>query len=309
MTKQIQATLPIGHGFFLKCISMTGLLQGEQMSIGANRILAGLLWSIALVAVLFLYGLAEQTDAYTPGSELGYNLGLAGGLMMLTLLLYPVRKRLFPYDRMGSLTGWFRYHMWVGILAPILIMFHARFETASMNGLFAYYAMLAVVFSGIVGRFIHRTVHRGLYGEHMTLDDTLADLQKAVDDLAPLFKEAPHIGDQLRDFQKSAFDPSSSVVLRLTRFIFLPLQGWLLAWRLTRQILIDEEKQQPLTARARKERKKELARVFEYVSAVVKAAHFALYDRLFSFWSMIHIPFLYLLVFSGIIHVVAVHMY
>jgi hypothetical protein len=30
---------------------------------------------------------------------------------------------------------------------------------------------------------------------------------------------------------------------------------------------------------------------------------------MFSYWHLIHVPFLYLLVFSGVVHVVAVHMY
>lgn len=43
--------------------------------------------------------------------------------------------------------------------------------------------------------------------------------------------------------------------------------------------------------------------------AVVKVAHFTAYEKLFSLWHVAHIPFVYLLVLSSIVHVVAVHAY
>jgi hypothetical protein len=46
-----------------------------------------------------------------------------------------------------------------------------------------------------------------------------------------------------------------------------------------------------------------------YVRAVQQVAQFGAYERLFSWWHMLHVPFLYMLVLSAIAHVVAVHMY
>jgi len=39
------------------------------------------------------------------------------------------------------------------------------------------------------------------------------------------------------------------------------------------------------------------------------AAQFATYERLFSLWHVLHVPFVYMLVVSAVVHVIAVHMY
>jgi len=41
----------------------------------------------------------------------------------------------------------------------------------------------------------------------------------------------------------------------------------------------------------------------------VNVAQFEAYDRLFSLWHVLHIPFVYVLVVSAIAHVIAVHVY
>ncbi len=41
----------------------------------------------------------------------------------------------------------------------------------------------------------------------------------------------------------------------------------------------------------------------------MQTSQLAVWERLFSLWHVVHIPFIYLLVLSGIVHVVAVHMY
>jgi hypothetical protein len=46
-----------------------------------------------------------------------------------------------------------------------------------------------------------------------------------------------------------------------------------------------------------------------YLNAVVKVAQFKAYERLFSLWHVAHLPFVYLLVISAIVHVIAVHAY
>ena len=49
--------------------------------------------------------------------------------------------------------------------------------------------------------------------------------------------------------------------------------------------------------------------VSQYLNAVTRVAQFTAYERLFSLWHVAHIPFVYLLLISAVIHVVAVHAY
>jgi hypothetical protein len=46
-----------------------------------------------------------------------------------------------------------------------------------------------------------------------------------------------------------------------------------------------------------------------YLDAVIDVARFNAYERLFSLWHILHVPFVFMLIISGIAHVIAVHMY
>jgi hypothetical protein len=49
--------------------------------------------------------------------------------------------------------------------------------------------------------------------------------------------------------------------------------------------------------------------VRRYLASVVRVAQFTAYERVFALWHVAHVPFVYLLVVSAIVHVVAVHAY
>ena len=51
------------------------------------------------------------------------------------------------------------------------------------------------------------------------------------------------------------------------------------------------------------------ALVSEYLNAVTRVAQFTAYERLFSLWHVAHIPFVYLMFISAVVHVCAVHIY
>ena len=46
-----------------------------------------------------------------------------------------------------------------------------------------------------------------------------------------------------------------------------------------------------------------------YIYSIRDLAQFSTYEKLFSLWHIFHVPLVYMLVFSAIWHVIAVHMY
>ena len=46
-----------------------------------------------------------------------------------------------------------------------------------------------------------------------------------------------------------------------------------------------------------------------YLNLLAKMAHYNAYKQLFSMWRVGHVPLIYLLLFTGLAHVLAVHMY
>ncbi|MEN6587262.1 MAG: hypothetical protein ABFE02_14575 [Sulfuricella sp.] len=295
---------------------MNSISVGIQVKPGAER---ALLWvwrvSVALLALLVL-GMAWLVafgDLFKPGSDLGYNLGLAGGLMMLSLLLYPLRKRVRALDRLGRMDSWFRYHMFMGMGGPLLILFHSTFRTGSMNGSIALYAMLLVALSGMVGRFVYRHIHNGLYGRELTLSELEAEFKTRQESIGSVFSLQPDIEKRLKEFHQLAFAELHSSPRRVWRFMTLLHKGK----KLSRSVRHDAKK--VLAAEAKKQNwpyaqlmlNYSLAKrhIDDYIYAIIRLAQLSSWVKLFSLWHVAHVPFIYLLVFSGIAHVVAVHLY
>jgi hypothetical protein len=292
-------------------ISMEGPAQNRTESVlrGAWRSVLALL--IALV--LILAWLSAFGNFYTPGSKLGYNLGLAGGLMMLSLLLYPLRKRIRVLENLGRMETWFRYHMFMGISGPALILFHATFKTGSMNGGIALYAMLLVAASGVIGRFVYRHIHRGLYGKEMTLADAESELKTSLENMGSVFALRPDIEQLLKAFHKTALAKLDSYPQRAWRFLTLRWQGK----RLSHTIRREAKKALLQEARLKNWSHQHVMlnydlskqQVNRYINAVIQAGQISGWERLFSLWHLAHVPFIYLLLLSGIVHVIAVHIY
>lgn len=283
---------------------------------GVNAKKLAVTWGVLvpLSGALVFLGFGVRAGKYfEAGSDLGYNLGLTGGLLMLSLLLYPLRKRFGTHDRLGPMPAWFRYHMVAGIVGPTLVLFHSTFRVGSMNGGMALYSMLLVFCSGLVGRFIYRHVHKGLYGRLLTLEDVSAELQSSADGMNTVYLLNPDIEQRIHAFYLEAFASTGNWSTRAWRFVSLRWKGRRLANAIAddaRQAMLDACRRQSLTE-PEMLRNLDLARrqVRRYLESVVKAAQLATWEKVFSLWHMVHIPFLYLLVFSGIVHVIAVHMY
>lgn len=250
---------------------------------------------------------------YAPGSDVGYYMGLIGSVMMLMLLLYPLRKRIGFLRRLGELRWWFRLHMFFGIAGPVLVMFHSTLRVGSLNAAVAFYSMILVAGSGIVGRFIYTKIHHGLYGRKATLHERQERLGLTSGAMKSKFHFAPDLEKRLAALEAYATDPGRSEVLGARRFIAVALRAFVLrrqTLRRIRRLLVAaapkrDWSSEEVAARQAVARQK----LDEYLDAVRDVAQFRIYERLFSLWHVLHVPLVYMLVICAIAHVVAVHMY
>ncbi len=250
---------------------------------------------------------------YSPGSDFGYYLGLAGGILMLTLLLYPLRKHVGFMKSWGAGKHWFRAHMILGISGPTLILLHSQFHIGSLNAGVALFCMLVVAGSGIVGRFFYTKIHNGLYGRRASLQERQIALGISAGDIKSKFHFAPEAEKLLKEFEGNALAPSRNPLEETIHFVTLGLRARLVHWR-TGHILAKRLK------KAAKQRHWSSAKLNErlryskdmirsYLDAIQETAQFTTYEKLFSLWHVLHVPFVYMLVFSAIFHIIAVHMY
>lgn len=251
---------------------------------------------------------------FASGDDVGYWVGVAGGVMMLLLLIYPLRKNFKFAQHWGSMRAWFFLHMFLGIGGPTLILLHSTYRIGSLNGGVAFFSMLIVAASGIIGRFLYVRVHRNLRIEKAQLDELRSKVRLDQTEVRSRLAFAPNVEILLRDFEARERAASQAGVFALARkTLCLPLDRWILYLRCMQEIkdplrkLAQHGNWTPEEFR-RRERKAKIL-VHTYSHAVVRVAQQASYARLFSLWHVAHIPFVYLLVGSAIIHVLAVHMY
>jgi hypothetical protein len=268
--------------------------------------------TLILIAGYFIFSTQKY---FKSGDDIGYNLGLVGGIMLLTLLLYPLRKRVQLFRGLGLLPGWFKWHMVLGILAPTIILFHATFQINSINAGVALICMFLVSGSGTFGRFFYTKIHHGLYGRQATVNELTSTLEKT-GDVKSIFSFAPDIERKLEEFRFESEKNAQAGELGLWRFARIGIQTRNLSHSLVKDLHTEMQKQtnqQNFTQEeinSREEKFTEYSRLINtYLMAVRDASQFHTYERLFSYWHIFHIPLVYMMVFSGFYHVYAIHAY
>lgn len=282
-------------------------IRPRKREIGATAMLLGVSLLVACAWAIGRWG------GFTAGSRVGYHLGLAGGIMMLLLFLYPLRKHFRFMHGFGPAKYWFALHMTLGILGPLFILAHSRFHVGSINAGIALASMSLVAGSGIIGRFIYTRIHHGLYGRRASLQELreLAGLNSK--EVQSKLAFAPEVEGALADFEAALATPQRNRLRAVWIFATLWLRGRIVYMRCIRELnrlYRDHAHAQGWDhgkTRRRLAAAKRLVRT--YLQGVQRVAQFNTYERLFSLWHVLHVPLVYMLVFSAIAHVVAVHMY
>ena len=272
-----------------------------------------LAFSIA-VAVLLLIGWQNRHENYLTAEEgLGYYLGISGAVMMLVLLLYPLRKKLRLLGRLGKVSHWFRMHMLLGIVGPVLILFHANFQLGSANSSVALISMLTVALSGLAGRFIYTRIHMGLYGKKARLAEILADTDALKRTIGADVNDFASIERDLQNFEHRFLVPYRGLLVGALSAMLFGLRTYLCRRSILRRARATVRAQAQTWAWSRNEQRARLRAVeihlSEYFAAARKSAHFAFYERLFSVWHVLHLPMFFFLISATIVHIVAVHLY
>lgn len=278
-----------------------GAHENDSSPVTAKGIQSFLMW---VIGILFFAGVAwlgfqvVNHPFYEPGDDIGYNMGLAGGLMMLVLLSYPLRKHFAFMRRLGEMKYWFSMHMMFGIFGPLLVLFHSTFVIHSVNAAVALASMLVVAGSGFIGRYAYRHIHRGLYGSKMSLHEIREELLGRKDEADSKLKNYPAVIFILHGFQSYAARTEMSFVGKALRFFSLPFRRQIANFRCLM-----------IVPRFSREDREVRALVLDYLYGIERAAQFQVFERIFALWHVIHIPLVFMLAATAIWHVVAVHMY
>ncbi len=260
------------------------------------------------------FGLLFPTQRYiTPNRGLGYALGIAGGSMMLLLFLYSARKRARWLAFLGPTARWFRFHMALGILGPLCILYHANFSLGATNSNIALFAMLTVAGSGLVGRYIYSRIHRGLYGQRLSLDELRARAEELRSGAGSV-RLLPELLATLEASEQELLASGSRMPLvAALKPPVIAVMAIAVRWRLHRHIRRELRRAARQSATIATERRRLARAAFGYcdrrIAATRRLATFQSYERLFSLWHALHLPLIAILIVAGVVHVIAVNLF
>ena len=267
---------------------------------------------VAIITALVGYGWLQWGNInFQQGGDFHYNMGLIGGIMMLVILTYALRKRVKILRNVGNIESWYYFHLLGGILGPILIVFHSNFTLKSANATVAFVAMSLVVISGIIGRYIYTRIGYGLHRKLLSIKQTEKELIEALH--AHQSSAVEVIERRLSKLALASLATPKTILKLPLRFVAIRTSAascYVQAAEDLTLLLRTKAQEDGWTMDEYKIRLAEEKRLLrDHINAVVEIARVHLFERLFVRWRILHIPLLYILLITGLVHVLAVHMY
>lgn len=236
----------------------------------------------------------EHYKVLKPSGTVGHGLGIAGAFFMVAgVSLYMVRKRIRRFSRVGILKHWLEFHIFLCSLGPILILFHTAFKFGGIVAV-SFWSMVAVVASGVIGRYIYLQIPRTIEGRELSLSELnqkKADLKSELQEKYQLSEEL--IGHILNAVKARPDRTGGNTLIRFgTKFKFETS---------VKKQLRKELKNQHMERGTRKE-------IMSMVGAEIalnrKIDRLVTMQNLFKYWHVAHLPFAIVMLLIMIVHVV-----
>ena len=272
------------------------------MSPLAHRLYIGILISIIVVVTLFLayYGIPyyktpieerfyhPDHDWFKPSGIFGHGLGIVGTLLILIGVFgYMAKKKYRFLDRLGRLKYWLEFHIFLCTLGPIMILFHTAFKFGGIVSV-SFWSMVAVVASGVIGRFIYIRIPRTIEGRALSLHE-IKDMKSGVE-------------RTLAEAYQLDMGAYRTLVEAMER---VPAggTGWITRFLERRKIVSTLANQLKERGLSRVDRKSVLRLVKNEMTLSSRIEGLQTMQKLFKYWHVAHLPFALIMLIIMVIHV------
>jgi len=275
------------------------------MSPTAHRLYIGTLVFIVVCVTVFLFlnGLGYYTTALEdrfyhadhkalkPSGIYGHGLGIIGTLLILIGVFgYMARKRYRFLSRLGILKHWLEFHIFLCTLGPIMILFHTAFKFGGIVSI-SFWSMVAVVASGVLGRFIYLQIPRTIHGQELSMHEIQEARLSLVRDIEErLSGSAVVIGDIIQESGETHATND-----KRKGFFSNYVDDWKKAKSLRKRL-------QNLGIN-KDVRSKVLSLITEEWALNRKKDRLLVMQRYFRYWHIAHLPFALIMLVIMIIHV------
>ena len=114
---------------------------------------------LALSSILYLIYALNAPQGPRGGSAIGLLFGIIGFAFMIFAALLGARKRV-PTWRLGRVQAWMRGHLWFGLLALPIILFHGGFHFGGALTRLLMWLLIITVGSGVFGAALQHYIPR-----------------------------------------------------------------------------------------------------------------------------------------------------
>ncbi|MCX5760250.1 MAG: hypothetical protein NTW72_01895, partial [Gemmatimonadetes bacterium] len=118
-----------------------------------------------------------------PSGAVGQSTGIIAFVIFVFLWLYPLRKKYRKLAFTGAVGRWLDVHVTSALLLPLLLGTHAAWRSEGVIGL-GLVAMLVVIASGVVGRYLYTRIPRARSGVELSRDEVAATRRDLLERLA-----------------------------------------------------------------------------------------------------------------------------
>jgi hypothetical protein len=215
---------------------------------------------------------------FKPSGIFGQGLGVVGTfIIFFGVFIYVFHKRYNILGKRVRLKYLLEFHIFLCTLGPILVLFHTAFKFGGIVSI-AFWSMVAVVASGVVGRFLYLQIPRTIEGRELSLQEvknSQTDIQSVLQEKYNLDDESVKLFLNFTDKNKGVKITKSSLRESLQKHN------------------VSKQEQRKIFVMVKKERS--LSRKISRLEAMKKY---------FRYWHVAHMPFAIIMLVIVIIHIV-----
>jgi hypothetical protein len=279
------------------------------MNKSIHRIYIGTFFAIGIASTLFLavYGFPYYTTSLEerffliqdpslkPSGIIGHGVGILGSIMMIIgVAFYMIRKRGRRFQSLGILKYWLEFHIFLCTVGPILILFHTAFKFGGIVSV-SFWCMVAVVLSGVIGRFIYLQIPHSISGQELTMND-LNDITLELDN--KLRMETTVTNSLLLEIE-DAFKPELYLRMPFVAGAFYAIKGHLKSRKILKRLRAGLK----VSGEAKPHMREIMETARSKTVILRRIGLLKTMQKIFRYWHIVHLPFAIVMFVIMFIHV------
>jgi len=235
----------------------------------------------------------ENHTMLKPSGPIGHGLGIVGTLLILIgVFTYIGRKKKKFLPRVGSLKYWLEFHIFLCSVGPLLILFHTAFKFGGIVSI-SFWSMVAVVLSGVIGRFIYIQIPRTIQGRELSL----VEIKEMKDNMSQSLKTKYGFDDVI-------YEPLLAATQRKFEFSQEPFFKRIFKRiEYNKEVIGGVKKILSQTDLTRKDKKGVMKLVNFEMTMNARINRLQTMQTLFKYWHVAHLPFALIMLVIMVIHV------